>query len=130
MTFSLQEEGRMKRVFASLASLALVLGVLSATWGSPATGDKSKPAEQQPGTSQKSPTHPKSPTKQEKLGNKVVDLNKASEKDLRMVPGIGKARAEKIIKARPLTSVNDLVSKKIMSAKELDKIRANVTVSK
>jgi len=113
----------MKRLLGGLASLALAVGVLSAAWGSPAPGTPAKPPTGTPGTSQKAPSK-----KEQQLGAKVVNLNTASEKDLRQVPGIGKTRAGKIIKARPLASVDDLVSKKIMSAKELDKVRPNVTV--
>jgi competence protein ComEA len=113
----------MKRVIASLAGLALAVGVLSAAWAGPAPHAAGRPLDRKPGVSQKAPSK-----KEQKLGTQVINLNSASEKDLRQVPGIGKTRAAKIIKARPLASVDDLVSRKIMTARELDKIRTNVTV--
>jgi DNA uptake protein ComE-like DNA-binding protein len=120
----------MKRVIASLAGVALAFGILCAAWAGPAPGSAgtppgsaSKPPSSSSGTTQKTPSK-----KQQKLGTKVINLNTASEKELRQLTGIGKERAAKIVKARPLAKVDDLVSKKIMSAKELDKIRSNVTV--
>jgi DNA uptake protein ComE-like DNA-binding protein len=113
----------MKRVVTSLAGLALTVGLWSAAWAGPAPGAPGKPAGQKPAAGQKAPSK-----KEQKLGMKVVNLNSASEKELRTVPGIGKATAAKIIKARPLANVDDLVAKKIMTAKQLDKIRSNVSV--
>jgi DNA uptake protein ComE-like DNA-binding protein len=41
----------------------------------------------------------------------IISINQASAKELESLPGIGEARAAKIIENRPYTALNDLVSK-------------------
>jgi hypothetical protein len=55
-----------------------------------------------------------------------VDLNGASESELRSVPGIGALTARKIMDGRPYSSVSDL-SKAGISAAVIRKIAPNVT---
>ncbi|MFZ2202015.1 MAG: ComEA family DNA-binding protein [Microgenomates group bacterium] len=57
-----------------------------------------------------------------------VNLNKASSGELEGLPGIGSARAGAIIEHRPYASVDDLVTKKIISAGVLNKIRDKIAV--
>ena len=57
-----------------------------------------------------------------------VDVNRASEKDLEGLPGVGEATAKKIIAGRPYSSVADL-SRAGLSASTLDKISPLVYVS-
>jgi DNA uptake protein ComE-like DNA-binding protein len=56
-----------------------------------------------------------------------VDLNSASASELDGLPGIGKARAQAIIKNRPYKSPNDLVSRHIISEKVFDGFKDRVT---
>jgi competence protein ComEA len=44
----------------------------------------------------------------------VVDINTASEKELRDLPGVGAVRAKAIVKGRPYRSKDELVSKHIL----------------
>jgi competence protein ComEA len=44
----------------------------------------------------------------------VLDINTASEKELRDLPGVGAARAKAIVKGRPYRSKDELVSKHIL----------------
>ncbi len=45
---------------------------------------------------------------------KLVDLNKASTKELMTLPGIGQAEAERIVAHRPYQVKSDLVNKKVL----------------
>ena len=46
----------------------------------------------------------------------LIDINSASRAQLKTLPGIGDAEADKIIAARPYLSKADLVSKKVLGA--------------
>lgn len=52
--------------------------------------------------------------KKPKVYTKLVDINSASKKELKTLPGIGDAEAEKIIKNRPYLTKVDLVSKGVL----------------
>jgi len=56
-----------------------------------------------------------------------IDINSATIKDLRSLPGIGPARAQKIIAGRPYTSVEDLKARKVIPVKTYDRIRSHIS---
>lgn len=60
--------------------------------------------------------------------NQQIDINSASESDLDSLPGVGLATANKIIAGRPYASIQDLLNKKIVGAKEFEKIKDLIVV--
>jgi competence protein ComEA len=62
----------------------------------------------------------------------LVNLNTATEEELDALPGIGPVTVQKIVAARseqPFTTLDELVTRKVLTASQLDKIRDLVTLS-
>jgi DNA uptake protein ComE-like DNA-binding protein len=56
----------------------------------------------------------------------LVNINSASVGELDMLPGIGKATADKIIGNRPYGSIDELVGKKIVGEKVFEEIKEKI----
>jgi competence protein ComEA len=59
--------------------------------------------------------------------DKPLDLNKATKDQLTALPGITSERADRILAGQPYDSPDQLVSRKILSEKEYDRIKDSVT---
>lgn len=57
-----------------------------------------------------------------------VNLNTASRSELIALPGIGEVNADRIIKARPIVSVDELSTKKIIQNQYYEKVKGLVSV--
>jgi DNA uptake protein ComE-like DNA-binding protein len=58
--------------------------------------------------------------------DKTLNINKASREDLLTLPGISEHQADRIIADRPFNDAHDLVSRRVLSQEEYDKIRNRV----
>jgi len=56
-----------------------------------------------------------------------LDVNKASKDQLLSLPGMSSDGADRIIAARPYSSASELVSRRVISQTEYDKIKDQVT---
>ena len=100
---------KLRRVFLILiAAMALVLGSMQAQ--TPKAGAKKADAKQADTAA----------------ASNLLDINSASEADLKALPGIGDAYAAKIIAGRPYRAKNQLVQKKIVPQATYDKIKDKI----
>ncbi len=74
------------------------------------------------------PKAPVEQTAQNVISDSKLDLNTASMEELDSLPGVGTVYAQKIISARPYSTVEDLVSSKAVTAKIYDQIKDLVYV--
>ena len=58
----------------------------------------------------------------------VVNINTASKESIMSLPGIGSTYADRIIAARPFSSINQLLQVKGIGDKTFEKLRSQVTV--
>jgi competence protein ComEA len=58
--------------------------------------------------------------------SKLIDINSASQDDLKALPGIGDAYSAAIIKNRPYANKSQLVSRKVIPQATYDKISSRV----
>lgn len=117
----------MKKNFAVIATLLLVLTVISYAQqnqqSAPPPGDQSS----YPSETHKMTNAEKSDTPS--ANGQPVDLNSASKKDLAALPGVGPDRAQSIIDARPFASKEDLMKKKVIPQATYEKIQNRVTAN-
>lgn len=59
----------------------------------------------------------------------IININNASESELDSLPGIGPVTAQKVIASRPYSTINDLLSKKVVGQSEFEKIKNSISIN-
>jgi competence protein ComEA len=62
------------------------------------------------------------------ISNSITNINNASNTELDKLPGIGEVTAQKIISGRPYGSIDELISKKIISQSVFEKLKDKIGV--
>ena len=123
---------RIKHTLLASALVALVSSSAFAQLQQPAPGVPA-PAPSAPAAKPAAPAKPSAAqaapaVKPASAVTKAVNLNSATAEQLDQIPNIGEKRSEAIIKGRPYTKTQDLVTKKVLTQGVFDKIKDKVTV--
>ena len=101
----------------------ILLGAVS-TLGIAAAAQPAAPATKTPAPAARTTTA--APATKHTIAPKVVDINTASVDELKALPGVGDAYAQKIVDGRPYKGRNELLDRKIVPADVYSKIRTSV----
>jgi competence protein ComEA len=127
-----------------LANLALV-GTLAALLAAPAIAQTTQtspgkaspaitgtPSPATPGSSTMTPAAKPAPAPAARTGatSTLVDINSASPSELDALPGVGKSRADAIIKNRPYSGKDDLLSRHILPPNVYNGIKDKIIARK
>ena len=116
---------KLPRLAATALAMTLALPFLAQAQAPSGTqrGTTPPPAAAQRGTT--APGRSTAPTSSTSHG-KLVDINTASASELDALPGVGKARADAIIKNRPYKGKDDLVARHVLPQNVYDGIKDKI----
>ena len=103
-----------------VALLVAVMFTVVSLGVSPALAQTSAPAKTD------APAKAKTETKSDAKKKEPLDINSASEDELKALPGIGDAYAKKIVEGRPYARKDDLTKKKIVPQATYNKIKDQI----
>jgi competence protein ComEA len=110
-------------------AVLLVLTLAFSTSSALAAKDDAKPMSDKPAASSAGKSDSaasKSDSAAKSKAGAQIDINSATEDQLKTLPQIGEARASAIVKARPYARKDELVSKKVLTQKQYDGIKDQV----
>lgn len=81
-----------------------------------------------PSQSESASTIQSSNTSSQVMGSATININQASHSELDALPGIGPVTSQKIIDNRPYTSVDELLTKKILGQKVFTQVKEKLSV--
>jgi len=109
--------------FGLLGALTTILALQAVAQTPPTSSTKPTPSLTVPGPA--SSARPATAS-----SSSLMDINSASEKDLDTLPGIGKSRADAIIKNRPYNGKDDLVNRNVLPQNVYDGIKDKIIAKK
>jgi DNA uptake protein ComE-like DNA-binding protein len=112
--------------FAKLILVAMLTVLFAPTAWAQAKKDAPAPATTKTATTDTKAADTKTTDGKAKAGDELVDLNSATEEQLKALPGIGDAYSKKIVAGRPYANKAQLVSKKIVPQATYDKMKDKV----
>ena len=112
-----------KTLFGLAVALTLALPAYAQT---PATGSMATGSMATRSMATRSMAKSSTPMKAAAPKPALLDINTASEADLKALKGVGDTRAKAIIKGRPYNGKDDLVQKKILPQKVYDGIKDKI----
>lgn len=111
----------MKKLFSLLCAM-LFCGICAVSgFAAEKVAPTAKPAE-----AAKSAVAEKKTAVQSAVKEELIDINTATEEQLKMVPGIGDTYAKKIIAGRPYAKKDQLVSRNIVPKAVYDKVKEKI----
>ena len=119
----------MKNRFAFVTALALALSTSAFAGHAAPKGSAATPVAEpvaEPVADAAAPAAKTGAAKKADAKAEKLDINTATEDELKALPGVGEVRAKEIVKNRPYTGKDELVKKKVLPKNVYNKIKDQI----